>query len=215
MMQKGNKKDQVYENLKQRIIACELLPGLPINENNFAVELGVSKTPVREALRQLEREGFVENVPGRGSTVSHITSQEIKDIIEIREIIESGVAKRLAKLKGHPIIINALNKNMEALKELEKASNETGDCEKCDDIHLVIISSLENQALSRMYSGILDRITRIRTHYGRSFTPRRTQDIVSEHIGILEAILDGDSVLAEERMLEHLQNAGAFLTGLN
>ena len=61
----GNKKVMVYENLKRRIIGCELVPGLPINEADFASELGVSKTPVREALRQLERDGFVDNVPGR------------------------------------------------------------------------------------------------------------------------------------------------------
>ena len=215
MKQSGNKKDQVYENLKRRIIACELSPGLPINENNFATELGVSKTPIREALRQLEREGFVENVPGRGSTVSHITSQEIKDIIEIREIIESGVAKRLARLKGHPSLVTALNKNVEVLKELEKDENSIDEYNRCDDIHLIIVEALENKALLGMYSGILDRITRIRTHYGRSFTHRRTHDIVSEHIGILEAIVNGDSAAAEEKMLLHLQNAGSFLIGLN
>ncbi|HXK37219.1 MAG TPA: GntR family transcriptional regulator, partial [Candidatus Paceibacterota bacterium] len=59
-----NKKVKVYESLRQRIIGGELKPGLPINEAVFARELSVSKTPVREALRQLERDGFVENVPG-------------------------------------------------------------------------------------------------------------------------------------------------------
>jgi DNA-binding GntR family transcriptional regulator len=83
----GNKKVRVYESLKRRIIDCELVPGLPINEADFASELGVSKTPVREALRQLETDGFVENVPGRGSTISHLTPLDIREILEIREII--------------------------------------------------------------------------------------------------------------------------------
>lgn len=215
MKQNGNKKDKVYENLKQRIIACELSPGLPINETNFALDLGVSKTPVREALRQLEREGFVENVPGRGSTVSHITNQEIKDIIEVREIIESGVAKRLARLKGHPLLIDELDKNIKILENSENVEETEHDSIEYEDIHLIIVKALENQALLKMYSGILARITRIRTHYGRSFTPRRSHDIVSEHIEILDAIVKGDSAAAEEKMLIHLQNAGTFLIGLN
>ena len=90
----GNKKVQVYESLKRRIIDCELVPGLPINEADFATDLGVSKTPIREALRQLERDGFVDSIPGRGSTISHITSSDIREIFEIREIIETGAAKR-------------------------------------------------------------------------------------------------------------------------
>ena len=85
---KNNKKIAVYEKIKERIIDGSLAPGLPINENDFAQDLNVSKTPIREALRQLEREGLVENIPGRGSAVSHITFQDIRDIFETREIIE-------------------------------------------------------------------------------------------------------------------------------
>ena len=103
----GNKKVMVYENLKRRIIDCELIPGMPINEADFASELGVSKTPVREALRQLERDGFVDNVPGRGSTISHITPMDIREILEIREIIETGAAKLAARLHSHDGMLRA------------------------------------------------------------------------------------------------------------
>ena len=64
-----NKKTEVYRIIKQRIIEGALAPGLPINEIDLASDLNVSKTPVREALHQLEREGFVATTPGRGSTV--------------------------------------------------------------------------------------------------------------------------------------------------
>ncbi len=95
-----NKKVKVYESLRERIISGELKPGLPINEAAFASELAVSKTPVREALRQLERDGFVENVPGRGSAIAHIKPQDIREVLEIREILEVGAAKRAAWLHG-------------------------------------------------------------------------------------------------------------------
>ena len=95
-----NKKTAVYLKIKEGIINGTLAPGLPINENNFARELAVSKTPVRESLRQLEREGLVENIPGRGSAVSHITFQDIRDIFETREIIECGAVKRAALIRN-------------------------------------------------------------------------------------------------------------------
>src|SRR5512136_2912197 len=97
----ANKKVKVYESLRERIISGELKPGLPINEAAFASELSVSKTPIREALRQLERDGFVENVPGRGSAISHIGPQDIREVFEIREIIESGAVKRAARLRNN------------------------------------------------------------------------------------------------------------------
>ena len=89
-----NKKTEVYRIIKQRIIEGILAPGLPINEIELATDLNVSKTPVREALRQLEREGFVTTTPGRGSMVSPITFQDIREIYEMREILECCAAKR-------------------------------------------------------------------------------------------------------------------------
>jgi DNA-binding GntR family transcriptional regulator len=65
-----------------------------------------------------------------------------------------------------------------------------------------------------MYSGLLDRIHRIRSHYGQRFTQRRLHEILTEHVGILEAIVAGDAEGAERMVQQHLRNAGAFLMGL-
>ena len=67
-----NKKARVYEELKRQIISMELVPGAPINEAEIALQLGVSKTPLREALTQLESDGLVDNIQARGSSISHI-----------------------------------------------------------------------------------------------------------------------------------------------
>jgi DNA-binding GntR family transcriptional regulator len=212
----GNKKVQVYENLKQRIIDCELVPGLPINEAVFASELGVSKTPIREALRQLERDGFVDSIPGRGSTISHITPSDIREVFEIREIIETGAAKNVARFQHD---IEPLMKKREEHRQFleneegkEAYSHEWGEWE---DVHLAIIHALGNQTLLEMYDGLLDRIKRIRNNFGRRFTQRRLHEIVAEHLEILESILDGDPNRTEQAVKRHLQNAGAFITGLS
>jgi DNA-binding GntR family transcriptional regulator len=212
----SNKKVMVYENLKRRIIDCSITPGLPINEADFAGELGVSKTPVREALRQLERDGFVDNIPGRGSTISHITPLDIREILEIREIIETGAAKNAARFHAHDETLMAKRAEHQRLLEDEVESEEyVHEWGEWEDVHLSIVKVLGNQRFLAMYEGLLDRIKRIRNHFGRRFTQRRFREIISEHVGILDAILEGDPDRAEQAVRKHLENATAFLTRLS
>ena len=211
-----NKKVMVYENLKRRIIDCELIPGMPINEADFASELGVSKTPVREALRQLERDGFVTNVPGRGSTISYITPLDIREIFEIREIIDTGAAKHVAQVKPHDEALIKKRAEHQRLLDDEPESEEyVHEWGEWEDVHLSIVQSLGNQTFLTMYEGLLDRIKRIRNHFGQRFTQRRFHEIISEHVGILDAILEYDPDRAEQAVRKHLQNAGDFLIGLS
>jgi DNA-binding GntR family transcriptional regulator len=211
-----NKKVQVYESLKRRIIECELVPGLPINEGGFASELGVSKTPIREALRQLEQDGFVENIPGRGSTISHITSADIREIFEIREILETGAAKRIAQFQRDDEELNKKREEHQQFLDNEQGRDEyTHEWGEWEDLHLSIIHALGNQTLLKLYDGLLDRIKRIRNNYGRRFTQRRLHEIITEHLEILDAILEGDPNRAEQAVKQHLQKAGAFIIGLS
>ncbi len=209
-----NKKVKVYESLRERIISGELKPGLPINEAAFASELSVSKTPVREALRQLERDGFVENVPGRGSAIAHIKPQDIREVLEIREILEVGAAKRAAWLHGSEELRRereAIHKVLDGGEASQESVHEWGSWE---DVHLSIVKSVGNQALVDMYRGLLDRILRIRSFYGQRFTQRRLHEILGEHAAMLDAIAEGDAERAEKAVQGHLRNAGAFLIGL-
>ncbi|OHD73552.1 MAG: hypothetical protein A2177_12150 [Spirochaetes bacterium RBG_13_68_11] len=208
-----NKKVKVYESLRQRIIGGELKPGLPINEAVFARELSVSKTPVREALRQLERDGFVENVPGRGSAISHIKPQDIREVLEIREILEVGAAKRAALQHGNEELRRKLEEGRKLLAE-ESNQERVHEWGSWEDLHLGIVKAVGNQTLVDMYLGLLDRIHRIRTFYGKRFTQRRLHEILSEHTAMLDAIVEGDPERAEQAVQSHLRNAGAFLIGL-
>ncbi len=215
METKLNKKGWVYDTLRRQIINVELQPGLPINEADFAARLGVSKTPVREALRQLERDGFVENVPSRGSTISHITSQEISDVFQIREIIESGAAKRAAHLQGNDLFRKMREDNQRYLERVNTSEEYVHEWGSWEDMHLVIVSSLGNHLLVNVYGGLIDRILRIRNYFGKRLTRRRILDVVAEHTAILDAIIDGDAERAEQSMQRHLKNASVFLIGLS
>ncbi len=208
-----NKKTAVYEKIKKRIIEGSLVPGFPINENEFAQDLNVSKTPIREALRQLEREGFVENIPGRGSAVSHITFQDIREIFELREIIESGTIKRA-------VLICEKNDIESKKKELEKVSIQDAQIKASiwgpeEDIHQFIVKCVGNRKLHETYIGLLDHIKRIRKHFGGRFSRQRYENMMTEHIEILEAILDKDPVRAERAVQNHLRSAATYLMGLS
>lgn len=210
----GNKKVMVYERLRRRIIEGELRPGLPINEADFARELSVSKTPIREALRQLERDGFVENVPGRGSAISHIDPQDIREVFEIREIIESGAVRRAVRLRDNEEIRKKREESKKFLEDKQATEAYVHEWGSWEDVHLCIVRALGNQSLVEMYSGLLDRIQRIRNHYGQRFTQRRLHEILTEHTAILDAIVEGDAERAEQMVQRHLRNAGAFVIGL-
>lgn len=210
----ANKKVKVYESLRQRIIDGELKPGLPINEADFARELSVSKTPVREALRQLERDGFVENVPGRGSAISHIRPHDIREVLEIREIFEVGAAKRAAWLKGNSELRRKREETRKLLEEGGSNQENVHEWGSWEDVHLSIVKAVGNQTLVDMYLGLLDRIHRIRSYYGQRFTRRRLEEILGEHAAMLDAIVEGDAEGAERAVQSHLRNAGAFLIGL-
>src|SRR5512139_4165079 len=92
---KKSKKAIVYEILKKRIIQHSLKPGEPLNEVLLARELKTSTTPLREALQQLQKEGFVENLPGRGSFVSRLSTKDVRELFDIREILECQVIKQV------------------------------------------------------------------------------------------------------------------------
>ena len=207
-----NKKTAVYEKIKEGIINGALAPGLPINESDFARDLDVSKTPVREALRQLEREGLVESVPGRGSAVAHITFQDIREIFEVREIIECGAAKRAALMRDEEEV-------RAKRKELEQYSKKWTDAIELnwgpvEDIHLFIVTRIGNQRLIETYLGLLDHIKRIRQHFGERFTRQRFNKLVAEHLEILDAIIEGNGDRAELAVQNHLHTAAAYLLGL-
>lgn len=207
-----NKKAIVYQTIKERIVDGTLDPGFPINEIEFAKDQNVSKTPIREALRQLEREGLVVNIPGRGSAVAHITFQDIRETFELREIIECGAAKKAA-LVCHREEVNAKKKEIERLsaQDIELSWPVWGPEE---DVHLFIIKCIGNQKLIETYLGLLDHIKRIRIHYGGKFTRERYYSLLSEHITILDALVENNPERAELEVQNHLRNAAAYLFGL-
>jgi DNA-binding GntR family transcriptional regulator len=203
-----SKKNIVYDNLKKRIITHALKPGDPLNESVLSRELKTSKTPIREAMQQLEKDGFIDNIPGKGSFVSRISVQDIREIFEIREILECELVKRAA-LKSEPDTIKAIK------KKFETESNGNKDIKDRfragDQIHTFIFESSGNNHLLQYYKRLLDHIVRMRLNFFSELHPVRYEKSFKEHLEILHALIAKDPQRADKAMRDHLRNSIEYL----
>ncbi|QZY54358.1 GntR family transcriptional regulator [Crassaminicella profunda] len=205
-MNKGlSLKQKAYEFIKNKIITCELMPGSDIAEDELALELGSSRTPVREAILRLEQEKLVNIYPRKGSFVAQITLKDIQEIFQIREIVETQVAKivcesisqeRLLYFKEQFEKMDAQGKNI-----LDKEFFEL-DLQ----FHKFIVTSSNNQYLIEFINKIYDKDYRIRVLTTSMFEEERKRN-KKEHLDIINAFLQKDEEKVESYLREHIKNS--------
>ena len=202
-----SKKNIVYENLKKRIITHALKQGDPLNESVLSKELRTSKTPIREALQQLEKEGFVENIPGKGSFVSRISFQDIREMFEIREILEGEVIKR--------VVMKVDSGKLKILRDKfissENGRSTTSQFKSGDEIHTFIIEAFGNNRLMEIYKRLQDHVVRNRIYFFDQSHPGRSEESFKEHLEILDALEAQDPLRAEQAVRNHLKNSIEYL----
>jgi DNA-binding GntR family transcriptional regulator len=202
-----SKKTIVYENLKKRIINHTLKPGEPLNESVLTKELGISKTPIREAMQQLEKEGFIENVPGKGSFVSRISIQDIREMFEIREILECEVIRRVAS-KGdlNRAEAEAISKKFET-SETDGNKTPRSYFKAGDQIHTFVFEALGNKRLLEFYKRLQEHIERMRLYFFNQVHQERSEQSFKEHLEIMNALIAQDPQRAEDAMRTHLRHS--------
>jgi len=195
--------DWSYEIIKQQILDLDIQPGAQLHIEIFAEKLDVSRTPLREALQRLASEGLVEIRPRVGYFVSDITEQDIRDLLEIREIIESRAAHRAAN--------DLTDKEMEILKEMNKATKQAvakGDyndfLEKEISFHNFLHKHIENEHLTALVETLNNLTYRERIISIKS--KENVEATVLEHQRIIDALLNRDADKAAWYMAEHLKN---------
>jgi DNA-binding GntR family transcriptional regulator len=204
-----SKKAIVYENLKSRIIKNLISPGEPLSEGVLSKELKISKTPIREALQQLEKEGFIESVPAKGAFVSMISIQDIRELFEIREVLECEVIRRAA-LKADPQKVEAIrDKFVSSESDSKKAS--AGHFKSGDEVHAFIFETFGNKRLKEIYRRLQDHIVRSRIHFFNQSPSGRSEEAFKEHLEILDALKARDPVRAEKAVRDHLQNSLEYI----
>lgn len=209
----GSLRIRVFNALENAILDGEYNEGDSLNEIKVSQELGVSRTPVREALMQLELEGLVKNIPNKGAVVVGISEKDIEDIYAIRIRIE-GLASRLSADKINDDELKALEKIVD-LQEFYLTKNDVEQIWKLDsDFHKIIYDSSRSRPLRTTLSSFHNYIKRARDISVK--VEGRAEKSVAEHRAILEAIRLKDGNLAEKLTAEHIENAKAnLLTQIN
>jgi DNA-binding GntR family transcriptional regulator len=191
-----SKKLLVYETLKRKIISQDLKPGEPISDGMLSRELEVSKTPIREAVQQLEKEGFIENIPGKGAFVSRISIQDVRETFEIREMLECEAVKRAA-LRRDPQKLDAIRAAFDS-REAAVPDGEQPQFRSGDQIHAFIFESIANRRLMEIYQRLLEHIVRHRIHFFSDSHQGRSEESYKEHLEILDALTAQDPVDASK-----------------
>lgn len=196
-------RDVVFNTLRQAILRGELKPGERLMEIALANRLGVSRTPVREAIRMLELEGLVIMIPRRGAQVAQITEQDLNDVLEVRLGLEE-LAVRFACERITDEEIKALGL---AVKEFEKkmGNNELSAQAEADvKFHEIIYGATHNQRLVQIINNIREQMYRYRIEYLKDVESRKT--LVKEHYEICDALKRRDAESAVEKMCIHIRN---------
>ena len=191
----------VYEELKMQILKGQIVPGTRMMEVEMAEEMGVSRTPIREAIRKLEKEGLVTIEPRKGAYASQISTKDMVDILEVRQNME-GLAAYYA----------ALRMNDEQKKKLADISdaynkavieNNMPDMIKFDTaFHHLIVEGSGNKMLVHMVEQLQELVLRFRYLYYDDF--RRAEKMPREHKMIYDAILNGDTEKARKAADVHI-----------
>lgn len=193
--------------LRTEIFSGTLKPGEPLPERLLAENLGVSRTPVREALFTLQSEGLVELTPNRGATVRTITSHDIVQIYSLRGVLESYAAGEAARTRTR----EDLDALMDAQAKLERVgASGTAVEQALADLafHELISNATGSKLLQTIMGQVLAFTVSYRSNY--AYPAERSVVAIEEHRGILEALRGQDAPLAERLMREHVESSSRF-----
>lgn len=197
-------RELVFEALREAILKGVLKPGERLMEIQLAEEMGVSRTPVREAIRKLELEGLVAMVPRKGAYVASLSMKDIIEVFEIRGALE-GLAAELAAERITDEELEELERYLVRITE----SIEAGDLALVvaidTDFHSQLYKASRNERLAQIINNLREQIQRFRTT--SLSLPGRMQAALEEHKKIVEAISARDGALARRLAEEHIENA--------
>jgi len=195
----------VYEHLKESILDGSLTPGTRLVEAQVAEQMGISRSPVREALRLLEADRLTETDPGRGTSVKQLSTGEIWEVYTARQLIEGYVAA-LAAERATPADIGRLQEALKRVLALAEAEDYSGTVKADFEVHRLIWEASGHQLLCDILSRLDVQIRMFMAVQAPMFD--HLYDSVEDHQGIIEAIAAGDAIRARESVERHILAAG-------
>lgn len=196
-------RDVVFNTLRRAILTGELKPGERLMEIHLANRLGVSRTPIREAIRKLELEGLVTMIPRRGAEVAQISEKSLQDVLEVRRALDAlctALACERITAEGK----NALKKACDNFEEATKTRDAVTIAEADVAFHDIIVQATGNQRLIQMINNLSEQMYRYRFEYIKDESGH--ENLVNEHRMIYESIVDGDKERAAAAARLHIDN---------
>ncbi len=200
-------RDRVYATLREAITTAELAPGRRLSENELAGRLGVSRTPIREALALLREERLVAIVPQLGTFVTRVSPAAVADAAFVREALECSAVRLAAELVGAVALVE-LQANLAAQEDADVAAFDGLD----DDFHRALCDASGHGiawTLTHRANGQLDRIRRLSLP-----EPGFKREMVAEHHDVLAAVARRDADGAERALRHHLRMVPSLLGAL-
>ena len=196
-------RDVVFNTLRKAILRGELKPGERLMEIALANRLGVSRTPVREAIRMLEQEGLVIMIPRKGAQVAQITMKDLNDVLEVRlgleELAMQFACKRITQEE-----IGEMKQALEEIERLQEAEDVTALAEADVAFHDIIYKATDNKRLNQIINNVREQMYRYRVEYLKDSRTRGT--LLKEHREIYEAVAGRDEERAKACIRYHIMN---------
>jgi len=193
--------ENAYESIKEAIITLKFMPGEKLNLSTITDELGISATPVRDALSRLAQEGFVDAIPFKGAFVRKVDEKMVEQLAELRELLEVAAIKRTAT----QFTLRDVKTGEELLEKLEKAykKNDVTSYVECSmEFHAMFIDRCGNEMMANVLRGFHDHVRRIAfLVVGRQ---GKISPFVDDYRRILEGLRKRDPEEAGRRLLDHV-----------
>jgi DNA-binding GntR family transcriptional regulator len=196
-------RDVIFDTLREAIIVGELKPGQRLMEVQLAEKMGVSRTPVREAIRKLELEGLVEMLPRKGAHVAELSVKDIMDVLEVRATLD-GLATSLSSTRISEDEKKELKHILDQFISCVEKENLQGSIKKDVEFHDVIYRSSRNDKLIQISNNLREQVQRFRVVYIKDYSSSR--ELIREHTEIYEAILSGDPETAMRAAQRHIKH---------
>jgi DNA-binding GntR family transcriptional regulator len=210
-----NMHDRVIDEMRRRIISGELASGVNLSEIALAESFGVSRTPVREALKKLQTEGLVTIRPRVGTFVTTPSRREITELFEMKELLE-GAAARLLAQRGRVAEVDRLEQNLVEADRAVAADDSARYAELVQEFHDLLITGADNAKLEAHYRTLMNQLAYPRLVTTSLGQPGRVLRSDQEHHRVLGLIVEKDGDSAERVMREHVRaSRSALMAGLD
>ncbi|MFD4136990.1 GntR family transcriptional regulator [Streptomyces goshikiensis] len=202
--------ERVYTHVKRGVLDRRYEGGVLLTEGELAEAVGVSRTPVREALLRLETEGLLKLYPKKGALVLPVSAQEIADVIETRLLVEEFTVRRA--VPAPPALLDRLAALVEEQRRHAAAGDLAAVMAADRGFHAEIVRGAGNQILCRLYDQLRDRQLRMGVALLHAH-PDRIERSLTEHTEILDALRAGDAETAAAAVRAHVGRVEALVRG--